>query len=227
MPVEELMKGELKMKAVVKLLMLLTILAICMPAYGQDGSAILIYAKTMKCFEAYEIGDDIWELFSDTYKGFLVLDVFFLNGEIDGINSAVQIDYWKDDEGKWYSTNFYDLDYEKIEFDGEVWWVLEELNIETGPDGVEVMILNGQARNINAGLGRDAKLEAPPMLQGSIIEFFPAEPYKLVCCESLKILSCWTRRANDPDKGDRDIKYAIYNIVVQWLERRGFEEELL
>jgi len=214
------------MKAL-KLLMLLAVLVICVPAHGQEESAILIYAKTMKCFEAWEIGDDLWELGSGTYKGFLVLDVFYFNGEIDGINNAIQIDYWRDDEGKWYSTDFYDLDYERIEFEGEVWWVLEELDIEIEPDGVQVMLLNGQTKNINVGLGRDGKLEAPPILQGSIIEFFPAEPYKLVCCESLKLLPRWTRQANNPNKGDRGLKYALYNIVEAWLERRGYEEEEL
>jgi hypothetical protein len=213
------------MKVVVKLLMLLAVLVICIPAHGQGDSTILIYAKTMKCFEAWEIRDGIWDLFSGTYKGFLVLDVFFLDGEIDGINGAIQIDYWKDDDGKWYSTDFYELDYERIMFEGEVWWVLEELDIEIEPDGVQVMLLNGQTRNINVGLGRDTRFEAPSVLQGSIIEFFPDEPYKLVCCESLKLLPNWTRRANNPDKGDGDLKYAVYNIVGAWLERRGFEQE--
>ena len=214
------------MKALVKLLMLLAILAICTPVYGQGDNAILIYAKTMRCFEAYEVGDDIWEVFNGMYKGFLVLDVFFDNGEIDGINHAFQIDYWRDDEGKWYLMEFYDLDYERIEFDGKVWWVLEELDIETGPDGVQVMLLNGQTKNIGVGIGRNVKFEIPHILQGSIIEFFPTEPYKLVCCESLKLLSRWTRQANDPNRGDRDIKRAVQQIR-EWLERRGYVAEVL
>jgi hypothetical protein len=206
------------MRTSAKLVMLLAVLAIYMPVRGE----ILIYSKTMNCFEATETVSGQWYVYDGLRKGFLILDVEYDQGEIVGINQAVQIEYWKDDEGKWFLQDYHKFGYERIVYNGAVYLVLEESYV----DGeISFLMLRGKTKVKNVGLGKDAQAEVPRLLEGSVIEYYDTDYiYKRTCCAKLRLLSHWTRRANDPDIGNQDFGYAEYDIVKEWLTRHKYDD---
>jgi hypothetical protein len=204
------------MKTLAKLVMLLAVLTICTPAKGE----ILIYSKTMNCFEATEMSTNVWDVYDGVRKGFLIIDVEYDQNEVAGINQAVQIEFWKDKEGKWFLLDNHKFGYERIIFDGDVYLVLEESHTI---NEIYFLMLRGKTKNENIGLGRDAKREIPRLLEGPIIEYYNLSlGYKKTCCASLRLLSHWTRQANDLNIGNQDLDYARNNIVKEWLTRHKY-----
>ena len=217
------------MKTVTKLAMLLTLLAICMPAYGQGEIDILIYAKTINCWEAWEVFDNgaDWEIDEEHITAFLVLEVLYNpdTGEILDILDAEQIDYWKVRRDKWYEQFEEEFIIKRVDVGDEVIWVLEQLDGDTEPEWGEILMIRGKARDMNIGLGRNEKREVARTLDGYILYLYLDEGVeKSMCTMSIRLLQRWTVLANDPDVGDSDFEYAIFDIVKDWLERRGYDE---
>jgi hypothetical protein len=217
------------MKAVSKLAMLLAVLAICIPVYGQGEVDILIYAKTIKCWEAWEVEDDgvDWEIEEEHITAFLVLEALYddLTGEILEILDAVQIEYWKDGRDKIYGSFGEEYIIERVDVGDDVIWVLEQLYGDTEPEWGEILMIRGKAKDTNIGLGRDEKREVAKRLNGYILYLYLDEGVeKSMCTMSIRLLQRWTRLANDPDEGDSDFDYAIDEIVGAWLTKRGYEE---
>lgn len=213
------------MKTLVKLVLALVLFAVCVPAQGE----ILIYSKTYRCWEASEVFDDgvDWIVDEWTQRAFLVLDVDYdEGGEIDDIDGAEQIEYEKDVREKWYWQIKEDFMIERIEVDGEVIWVIEELQGDFEPDWVDIMMVRGRAREMNIGLGRDDKKEVARVLNGYIMYLSLGMGIeKAMCTMSLRLQSRWTRLANDPEECEESFDCAVYGIVKDWLERRGYREE--
>jgi hypothetical protein len=240
---------EKKVKKLTKLVILLVVVAFCLPAGAQDlNNGILVYRKTMKCFEAdgerEAEGEWLWETGEERVTGYLILDVSYdEDGQIAEIWGAMQIEYWRDGRDRWYEHLKEWFEVERIEIEDRagrpvVYWVLENWN-RWGLDGLGGMsftMLRGNARMANIGLGWAAaeKREVPSMLEGCLQyweRWLDEEPTpdmeyidKSMCCESLRLHPWWTRLANDPDVGDGDFEFAVYEIVVAWLERLGYEE---
>jgi len=219
------------MKTVKKWAMLLALLAICMPAYGQGQVAVLVYAKTINCWEAWEVEDNgvDWAVEEEHITAFLVFEVLYdgLTGEIVDILDAAQIEYWKDgrDKNYWIFEEEYII--ERVDVGDEVIWVLEQLDGDTEPEWGEILMIRGRAREMNIGLGRDEKMEVARTLEGYILYLYLDDGIeKSMCTMSIRLLQRWTKCANDPDEGDGDFDYAIEDIVEAWLQRRGYEEFL-
>jgi hypothetical protein len=209
------------MKTMGKLVMLLAVLAICMPAQGE----ILIYSKQYNCWWAASADLAVWNMQSWTQKGFLVLDVEYDSGEIVAINQAEQIEYEKEDDGdKVYWQIEEDYEIERIEVDGEVIWVIEYVYADN-PTSAEIIMVRGKPKNKNIGLGRNAKREVARQLTGYILYLdIGMGVQKEMCTMSLRLHSGWTKCANDPEECDQDFDCARLDIVKAWLERRGYEE---
>ncbi len=206
------------MKTLAKLVMLLAVLSTCMPAQGE----ILIYAKTLKCFEATEIAPDYWDVYDGSRKGFLILDVEYDQGKIVGINQAVQVEFGKDYDGKWFFQNYHEFGSERIVYNGVVYLVLEEFYTN---EELLIFTFRGKTKDMNIGLGRDEKREVPRRLEGFIIENYDVDfLYKRICSASLRFLNRWTQQANNPDIGNQDFEYAEYDIVKEWLISRRYME---
>ena len=206
------------MRTSVKLVMLLAVLVICMPAQGE----ILIYSKVMNCFEATEMFTDVWDVYDGVRKGFLIIDVEYDQNEVAGINQAIQMEFWKDKDGKWFFQEDHELDYDRIVVEDDVYLVLEESRTD---NEIFFIMLRGKTKNENIGLGRDAQREVPRLLEGPIIEYYNLDlAYKKTCCASLRLLRRWTRRANDPTIGNQDFEYAENNIVKEWLTRHKYND---
>jgi len=207
------------MKFLVKLIMLLAVSVICTPSQGE----ILIYTKSMNCFEAIETDPGVWEVYDGSRKGFLIIDVEYDLGEIVGINQATQIEFWKDDYGKWFSQNDHNFVYERIVYDDTVYLVLEDFFTD---DELLIFMYRGKTKVMNIGLGKDEKREVPRALEGSIIEHYDVDfLYKRICCASLRLSSNWTRHANDPEIGNQDFEFAEEDIVKDWLLRHGYDDD--
>ena len=213
------------MKALVKLVMLLAVLAICMPAYGQEVD-ILIYAKTMDCWAAWYDGD--WGGDEEHITGYLVLAVGYNSetGEVLGILDAEQIEYWKDARGKWYWQTEEEYIIERVELDGEVIWVIEFVDAEA-ESAAEILMVRGEPKDMNIGLGRDAgdKREVARTLKGYYLSLYLGMGVeKEMCTITWRLQQRWTKLANHEDECDGDWECAIYGIVKDWLERRGYDE---
>ena len=209
------------MKTLAKLVLVLVLFALCVPANGE----ILIYSKSYHCWEAWEVLDNgvDWEVDEWTQKGFLVLDVEYYQGEIIAINSAEQIEYDRRDKEYWQIKE--DFEIERIDIGDEVIWVLEEYEIDTGPDLVAIVMIRGKAKDMNIGLGRDNQREVARVLNGYIMYLYLGEGIeKGMCTMSLRLHSKWTKCANNPEECDQDFECAVFDIVKAWLQRRGYEE---
>lgn len=216
------------MKMATRLTMILAVLAICLPAHSE----ILIYRKTMTCFEVE--GEEVlgngpgwdWAMYSGRPKGYLILDVNYVDGQIAQIDNAVQVEYWIEERHRYYRQIEHAFDVERVEIGGALYWVLEDLTDEP-LDGLRFMIIQGRTRNTNVGLGRGIQRPVAPLLKGAFLRRASSDTYvyRRVCCSmSLRLHTWWTRRANSFVIGNQDFEYAEWDIVKTWLERIGYEE---
>ena len=216
------------MKTLTRLTMVLAVLAICLPADGE----ILIYRKTMTCFEVE--GEEVigngpawdWAMYRGWPRGYLILDVNYVDGQIAQIDNAVQVEYWVEEGHKYYRQIEHTFDVNRVGTDGAVYWVLEDLTAEP-LDGLRFMIVRGRTRNTNLGLGWGLLRPVPSVLRGAFLRRASSDTYvyRQVCYSmSLRVHWSWTRRANSAIGGDQDFGYAEWDIVKTWLERLGYEE---
>jgi hypothetical protein len=209
-----------EMKTMVKLVMLLAVLAMCMPAQGE----ILIFSKLYNCWWADSLDLVNWDVEEWTQRGFLVVDVDYYLGEIVGINQAIQVEYWKDGRDKWYWYYEEDYEVERIEVGDEVIWVIEYIHADS-ETSAEIIMLRGKAKAMHVGLGRDAQREVTRSVTGNVLSLdIGMGVEKEMCSFAMRLHSPWTRCANDPDECNQSLECAVLGIVVPWLERRGYEE---
>ena len=210
--------------------MLAALLGMCLPAHGE----ILIYRKSMMCFEAD--GEAIpdngpewdWNVDDGRVTGYLILDVQYDdNGEILEVDDAVQVEYWREGRDRFYTQIYHTLQVQRIEVDGTVYWLLGEFVLE-GETAVAFMMVRGKARNINIGLGWDERREVAQTLTGAVLIAFQELEftYTRICNASFRLHTWWTRLANDPDVGNQDFEFADFEIVKAWLEWLGYTEVL-
>jgi len=224
------------MKTFAKLVMLLVVLAMCLPAQGE----ILIFSKSMNCFWAEgELNDgvDWYYAGEERITGFLILEVVYdYDGKPVEIAQAVQVEYWR--EGwmeRFFEQDEEDFIIERIEVEGPwgrpiVYWVLDSID-NPAEDEVCAVMVRGKAAMSNIGLGWTAeqRREVASSLTGAalVLEIFEGEPdeiEKAICCVTWRLQSWWTRLANHPDVGDQSFEYAEWYIVKDWLLWLGYEE---
>jgi hypothetical protein len=209
------------MKTMGKLGMLLAVLAICMPAQGE----ILIYSKQYECWGASSADMLVWNADEWAQRGYLVLDVDYdPNGEPNEILQAEQIEFNRRDKEFWQITEDYDI--ERIEVGRDVIWVIEY--VYGDGFGAEIIMLKGTPKNMNIGLGIDAKREVARKLTGYMMYFYGGMGIqKQMCTMSLRLHGGWTKCANKPvgdDGCDQDFDCAKDNIVKARLIRKGYVE---
>ena len=211
------------MKTMVKLVMLLAVLAICMPAQGE----ILVYSKLYNCWAAQEVLDDgvDWNVDEWTQRGFLTLNVIYDGDEILGIDGAYQVEYWRDGRNKWYWDYPEEFYIERVDVGDEVIWVLEYIYAYF-ESAAQITMLRGKPRDINIGLGRDDKREVARRLDGYILELYMGMGVeKQMCTMSLRLHDRFTRLANDPDECNQNFECAVLGLIIPWLEDRGYERD--
>ncbi len=202
------------MKMMTRFVMLLAIVTICLPAQAD----ILVYAKTIKCWEAWETDPNVFNVDEYTVKGFLVLDLCFSaeDGTFMSINGAAQIEYWKDGRDKWYSVNEENWSGRRIA-NGNAGWVLERMNNQE-TDQTDAVMLKGLAKYTDIGFGRNEKREIAPTLNG--YGLYNLDDLRM-CVWTLRLQSQWTKCSNQ-DNDNIDI--TVGNIV-DYLEDKGYNTE--
>ena len=199
---------ENKMKILAKLIVIIFMLAICLPAEGE----ILIYSKISDGFEAggVETSYSIESIFTEfewnagerTYRGYLLLDVEFnSDNQLAAINRAAQFDYWKDGENRYYEQRQLDFNVERIQVDEQVFWTLTDINTPQD-DQVEIFMVSGSAGLNNiAMISSPNNKEIPLLLKGTYLEYLqntdtsPAYIEKKIYSVTLRLNSWWTRVA--------------------------------
>ena len=209
------------MKTMVKLVMLLAVLAICMPAHGE----ILVYSKLYNCWWAESLDLATWDVEEWTQRGFLTLNVDYdPNGEINDILGAYQVEYERDGRDKWYWDYPEEFGIERIEVGDEVVWVLEYIDV-TDTTSAEIIMVRGKTKDMNVGLGRDAKREVARVLTGYVLYLdIGMGVEKEMCTFALRLHGRFTKLANDPDECNQSFECAVLGLVIPWLEQRGYEE---
>jgi hypothetical protein len=205
------------MKTLGKFLMLLIVLAICSPTYGLGESAVLIYKKTLDCWDSWEFDPNEWYTQDDKVQGFLVIEVSYdLDGTILEVVDSAQIEYWKNGRNKWYILNEHEFNVFSIVEDGSVEWVLVES--ATDEDQGELTMLRGRVRN--GRIGNENPREVARRLTGHRVGFwFDATDEVLLCKWSLRLQQRWTKLSNE---NNYNIEDAVNNIA-DWLEDKGYE----
>ena len=204
------------MKTFVKLVMLMAVLAICIPSQA----AVLVYNKTIKCWEA-EDGVDGWEVSQDTVRGYLILEVVYdVDGEIDEILYAYQVEYYRNDRNdKEYSEEEHNFDVERVEDGNRVTWVLVESNADEGSD--EILMLRGRARNVQIGNGDPNEVARD--LDGNHLAYQTGEGDQLqICSLELKLDRSLTRSYNR----DGFDAFDALDDIENWLEDRGYNPDV-
>jgi len=235
------------MKMFAKLVMLLVVLAFCLPADGE----ILIFNKTMRGFFAEgELSDpnDIespldWDAGEETLSGYLILEVEYdANGLIVDIGDAVQVEYWMEGIHGYYAQFWHYFEVERIEvetlyYGDVVYWVLTDSFNEGFEMVYLMMVRGGNPWMLPTDIYNWEELrEIVFVLNGSALWFhLDWDGYSLVEAEkeiydvSLYLNFWWTWMANgefDTTKYDDPWDWAENGIVKYWLsEVLGYEEE--
>lgn len=197
------------MKTLIRLVMLLVVLGICLPAQAD----ILIYSMTTKYWAAEDIGDNDWDIFSATIKGYLILDLIIEEGQITGFDNAMHIDYGRDRNEKWTDEVTHNIDIEKILYDDNIQYILTESDFEDG--NFRVMMLTGEGRDYN--IGSQQLLEIPRQLEGRILWHDVSDISEISDVE-MRIQQNLTKEANE-QKMDFD---EANEMVRNWLRQRGW-----
>jgi len=204
------------MRTLVKFLMLLVVLAVSLPAYGQGDMAVLVYKKTLNCWDAWEGDPNDWDVEDEKTKGFLILEVLYNpDGTISEVLNAAQIEYGKDDEGKWYEEHGHDFDVFRVVDGRSVEWMLVETN--TDDDEGELMMLRGRVRNKKIGI-EDASGVATKLAGNRVGFWTDGDDDIILCSLSLRLHTAWTKCFNEDGF---DIEDAM-NEIEDWLENKGY-----
>jgi hypothetical protein len=210
------------METLKKLFVLLIVLAVYVPSRGE----ILIYQKTISGFDCNAI-DDVWNVVERKNRGYLVLEIEYdYVEEVKVINvlNAAQIEYFKEDDDKWYEVDDHDFVVKRADYNGKLMWFLTDTAVDQYI-GIEVLMLQGLVADTRIGLGKEELREIPKKLQGnnlndqqlSISHFIDTRKI------SLRLHSQWTKIANNPNRINGNFDDAVTDIEVG-LVNKGYEE---
>jgi hypothetical protein len=167
--------------------------------------------------------DELWEVEDEIVRGYLILDLTYnQNGTPTVVVDANQIEYQVRGRNKWYYQWEHWFDFSEIEMEKGVLWVL----MEKYTDDIEgeIFVMTGKARDKRIGLGKDEPRSVAKAVKGEILaDWTTGEGILQICEISLRLQSKWTKRANDANEGDQDFDYAVSDIVMAYLDDKGYQ----
>ena len=195
------------MKTLVKLVVLLVILAMSLPVQGD----ILIYNKTVT-WEGVDFGveDDVYK---ETDRGFLILEVTYENGEIVSVDNAIQIIYGGRGGDKWIDEWTHNFEIHRIHDGNIIGYGLVEYDSDDGY--FYAISVSGKAKEQN--IGNDDPNEVPQSLVGTAIEHDTGN-FSERGTYNLRLNNRATRDANQEGM-DFD---TVYDNVIEYLNGRGY-----
>ncbi len=197
------------MKTLIKFIILLVVLGICLSAQAE----ILIYSVTTKCWAAEDMGSDNWDIYTDTIKGFLILDLIIEEGQITGFNNTMHIDYGRDRNENWTDVVTHNIEIERIEYDDNAQYILTESYSENS--NFKVMMLTGEGKDYNIGLLQPQ--EIPRQLEGHTLWHDISDISKISDIK-MRMEQKFTKEANEHRM---DFNEAC-EMVQDWLRQRGW-----
>ena len=202
------------MKTLAKLVMLLVVVALSVPAYGE----ILLYRSIEKdTYFRYEAGE--WKVEKEKNKGYIVLNVDYATGTIE---DASAISYWKGDKGnKGYNVGVVDLELVIVDAKRKSWVILEKI---ADPEELSIIMMAGNAKDTNIGTGQ--KREVARSLKGYILDDDTPDPDRSLQMStiSLRLYSKWTKWFNNPAGPNQDFNLSVQE-VIDYLEDKGYQPD--
>ena len=200
-----------------KLAMLLFVLALCLPSYGD----ILVY-KVSIASKAIVIDEDVAYIGGETTKGYLVVDVDFTNAEEPDIDSSALVLYGKDLDGFKRQVNMGDMTHtynqDPMEKVGKNWAVGVWASREIGE-----MVVIGKATWRDIGFGKlEKRIVATSLTGHGIWRYDPIKGIPLMSSGTVKadLQSNWTKAYNEDGGTDFDDVVAdIQNVKLADYER--------
>jgi hypothetical protein len=192
------------MKTLAKLVMLLVVLALCLPAYGD----ILVYKVSIKV-KGIDVDED--ERGTLKARGYLVVEADFGFGDI--YDSSLIL-YGKDDEGDKVQETFVDaIDY--------FIWLETSHGAILDIGGVGEAVLTGKAKPTN--VGTDEKVDIAKKMTGNVLVdgVLPLVGFDALGSGTIsaRLHSKWTKDANE----DGGIAFGVVvGIVELYLDDKGY-----
>ena len=204
-----------KMKTLAKMAMLLVVLGLCLPSYGD----ILVY-KFSFSGAYYKLQDGEWQVANRARKGYMVLDFDYSTHSIE---QAEVITYWKDQDGKWFRSSPLNLELVRVEYGTKIQWVIMQKDIDVvGGDvvGGQFLMLTGSVRERNIGVGVNRKVAAT--LSGYNLEGAAGQDIVMLKV-ALTFYPAWTYWANG-DEGNMEFQ-TVVEMIEDNLTAKGYTQE--
>ena len=207
------------MKTLARMTVLLVVLGLCLPSYGE----ILVYKATQTMTSYTEVAEGEWDVMKETSKSYLVIDV---NYTTNTFTQSASINYGRDPNGKFFEENALSLELVRVTSDDRVRWVVLQEEIEPNemaPSG-SIYALAGLASDRNIGTG--TKSEAAAKLKGSGFEDRTNEGLRELGLASVSatLYSAWTVRANGTGTGQLNQSFSDTLAFIEvYLTSKGYE----
>jgi hypothetical protein len=195
------------MKTMARLVMLLVVVTICLPVRGD----ILIYNKTVT-WEGVDLGEED-DVYRETDRGFLILEVTYEGDEITSVDNAIQIIYGGRGQDKWIDEWTHNLDIQRFQDGNIIGYGLVEYDSDDGY--FYALWISGRAKEQN--IGNADPNEVPQSLVGTAIEHDTGN-YSERGTYNLRLNNPATRAANEESM---DFEQA-YDMVIEHLNARGY-----
>jgi hypothetical protein len=210
------------MKFIIRLAVILLLFVL----YSQADAEILIYKTSIKGYE-YNGISGVWEAIERKDRGYLILDIDYVNDEDDekiNVINAKEIKYWNDGVDHLYEE--FDRDYyiTRVEYRVNIWWFLTgsyASSIE-----VQALINKGETKDTSIDFNKDDTVEVANQLTGKNLSDIQLGygHYIDTWSTTFRLHTSWTKLANSANHGNGDFGYAVDQIVKNYLIRRGYQE---
>jgi len=203
------------MKTLAKLIMSLVVLTVCVPA----NADILIYKKTLQCWDSFYLGAGSWDVDNSRVRGFFILDVNYApDGTFDEIVGSAQVDYWRDrQEGKLYEVVEHDFEITRIVDNRSIIWVFVQGDTDEGD--IDLTMLKGVTKDTY--IGTVTNKEVPKKIDGDQLFYWDGGNWMVTCSWSLRFYKKFTEWSNEDED---DLDNAVNNIEG-YLASRGYAED--
>jgi hypothetical protein len=209
------------MKTSRKIAVLLAVLGLCLPSYGE----ILIY-KFSETDTYFQQNSQEWQMRKEVNRGYVFFEVDYTDNTI---TQGEAIGYGKGEAGKWFQSTPAGLELVRVDSGDKVQWVFVGKEVTSAAEEAvrgQFIMVAGRARNRNIGVGENR--EVASTLAGYILEDADRDAGRSIQMSklTLALYSAWTSWANGdgPDEGNQDFD-ATRQMIKEYLIGKGYTEE--
>ena len=226
------------MKRLLKSVIFCIVLTFCLPAYGEIF--VYRYSHSFTYFELQNAGDYQWDVQKGRSRGYFIIDVNCPDGIVQNgkVEASALILYGEDDGGKWFEIrDFRSMQIVRFTYgyrDRVKWLFIDDDSDVDDLDADGILLVEGEARYTDIGLGRDDKREVAMSLRGQAMANETKSGGGIVAIKegdiengqvSLRYDSRWTKKANAPDVCNQEFETVLFdaeNGIIAYLESKGY-----